>query len=252
MKQDLHSLLLSLDFLPSEIAVYMALLELQLANAASIQKLADISKPRVYDALEALQTRGLITVQVNGKKRLFRAEDPIRLVSYLREKKAKLDTKIEEVEQNIHQFRSVQNDGNEPMMRIFDGKDTEFALFDFLKHAPKQTWFAIHNTEEAYTYFSNKTLKNGRDAYNLDNPSQMIAFGNVYNPRKNGEYRTCTLPDIEMHGDLNIFGKYVVFVRFTPECRTLVIEDRAFADALKTLFKLGWSCASPYSADNVK
>ena len=90
----IKELLKSLKFSEKEAKVYLALLELGSAKAHDIARKTGINRTTVYDLLEILLHRGLISKYKKGALAYFNARDPKYLLSYL-------DREKEEQEKNI-------------------------------------------------------------------------------------------------------------------------------------------------------
>ena len=88
-----NKVLEQLDFSKKEIAVYVALLELDTATASQIAKKTDVNRTSCYDLLDFLIKRGLVSKIKKKNKMYFHAGDPKRLLNYLeREKQDKVHT----------------------------------------------------------------------------------------------------------------------------------------------------------------
>ncbi len=79
---------------PNESAVYDALLKLGLSPAKNILSQTNLHRQILYDALESLKQKGLVSHVVQSNRRYFRAADPKNFLDYFeRREKALLDEK---------------------------------------------------------------------------------------------------------------------------------------------------------------
>lgn len=78
--------------------VYLALLKLGSATAQQIIKESGMHRSPVYDALEKLQERGLVSFVIRDFKKYFQAVSPKKFYSYLEEKKQELTEAMPELE----------------------------------------------------------------------------------------------------------------------------------------------------------
>lgn len=69
----------------SEAKVYLALLELGKVQAGEISKRSQINRTTVYDSLERLIERGLVTYVISANKKIFRPVKPAVLVEKIKE-----------------------------------------------------------------------------------------------------------------------------------------------------------------------
>ena len=79
------------EFLPSnEAKVYLALLSLGSASASEITERCGLHRANVYDCLENLHQKGIITIIVKSGKKFFETVSPDRLKVILAEKKRQI------------------------------------------------------------------------------------------------------------------------------------------------------------------
>jgi sugar-specific transcriptional regulator TrmB len=81
-----------------EIRVYSALLDLGRAPVNKIHEKTGIERRNIYDILNKLIERGLITYVTENKKRSFQISHPNKIIGYIEEKKHDLDKTKKEVE----------------------------------------------------------------------------------------------------------------------------------------------------------
>lgn len=92
------SLLKELGFTEREIKVYLALLELGSSKAGPIAVKSGLPHTKVYDTLDKLIKKGLVSYVVVSKTRYFEATDPKELVHVLDERKRRLSELLRELE----------------------------------------------------------------------------------------------------------------------------------------------------------
>ncbi len=100
-----------------EIKVYLALLELGSSTTGPIVKKSGIAKSIVYQILEKLMQKGLVSHIVNQKTKYFQAADPDKLLQFIEEREKRLrenKTKIEEMlpELLLKQQLTTKNEAN--------------------------------------------------------------------------------------------------------------------------------------------
>jgi len=112
----------------SEAKVYLALLDLGEALAGDISKKAQINRTTVYDSLERLIERGLVTFVISSNRKLFRPVSPDNLLKNLKEK----EKLVEEVLPSLNQIYKRSKEEEET--NIFKGrKGIKSVLNDVLK-----------------------------------------------------------------------------------------------------------------------
>src|SRR3989344_2017367 len=81
-----------------EIQVYMSLVDIGKATAGVITKHANISSSKVYEVLQRLRNKGLVSDVIENGIHTYDATPPERLVTFLEEKKQQLQQSQEAVQ----------------------------------------------------------------------------------------------------------------------------------------------------------
>ena len=105
-----------------ETRVYLAGLELGASSIQNVAKKAEITRPTAYEIVRILQEKGLFRETQQGKKRLFIANSPEKILNILRLQKRELEEKEREFIRIIAALESryALKDGG---MQIFKGKE---------------------------------------------------------------------------------------------------------------------------------
>lgn len=85
----------------NEISVYLALLEIGSSTTGDIIKKSHLHSSRVYECLEKLQSKGLVSYVVKANRKYFEATNPERLIDYLEEKQKNIEEEKSEVKKII-------------------------------------------------------------------------------------------------------------------------------------------------------
>lgn len=123
---------------PNEARVYLALLELGPSLAGKITEKSKVNRRTVYDVLESLIDKGLVSYIVEANRKVFEATDPIRFLELLKER----EKEIEEVLPELKAKRESSKEKQEAT--IFRGKKGIKTIFeDILRY--KENWvFGSH------------------------------------------------------------------------------------------------------------
>jgi predicted transcriptional regulator len=76
----------------AEAVIYPVVLRLKSCTVRDISKESGFHRTNIYDILEQLREKGLITISKQGKTTIYNASDPNNLYELLREKKELLDS----------------------------------------------------------------------------------------------------------------------------------------------------------------
>lgn len=86
--------LISVGFSKNEAKVYLSLLRMGSSTAGGVASKCDIHRTNVYDALDRLTEKGLVTYVYKGNKKFFEAVDPTRIKELLRERLSAIEEAI--------------------------------------------------------------------------------------------------------------------------------------------------------------
>lgn len=227
-----------------EAKVYVAVLELGEATIAKITKKSGIKRSTVYDTLENLKKSGLISQTNKGKRPIFLAENPEKLVSSLEEKKRNL-------EKTLPELLSIMNLlDKKPRIRYFEGLAGVKKVFEDTLRFPDQ---------EILTWFPYPYINLGEDF-----------FWKHYNPEKSKKkiWVRAIVPDTEKNRkfsqdlkekaatqtrfvageafskfdlEIKIYGKTKLGIISYQEDLGIIIESEKIFNGLKAIFEGMWN-----------
>lgn len=245
MAHDFETLLTSVGLLPSEARVYLAALELGPSTVQHIATKAKISRTAAYEAIELLEGRGLVTSVLRGKKRLYAAEDPERLPSYLKEEQQRLGSKIDEMIRHVEAMKLLAG-GIRPTVRMYEGEEALHAFFNHIETVKPEDFAEISNVDDVYSFLDEKSLLAARKAYAWAGVKsyRLLHRGKLRNPRAGAEF--CELPDEwgEFHGNIAIYEDFVTMVTYVGKLVSVIIESKTLADTMRLFFNMSWRMCS--------
>lgn len=129
-----------------EIKVYSALLELGVSSINNIHEKVGMDRRNIYDILNKLVERGLVSYIEENGKRTFKLSNPDKLLSYIEEKKSNLDSVKEEVEKIIPSMQTIfKSEKQELFSEIFRGPEGLKAVWDDMLNYPAIYWIGSGN-----------------------------------------------------------------------------------------------------------
>lgn len=137
-----------------QIDVYEALLRLGPASIRDIASESGINRGTTYEILKQLATKGIVSYFPKGKRRVFQAEDPERLLSLGESKQQALSVAMEQLRKEvIPALKSSQTQFSPGNVRFYEGDDgVELVLRDILDSTAAEP-------ERGYAVISTKTLR---------------------------------------------------------------------------------------------
>ena len=93
----------------TEIKVYLALLSLGATSAGKVFSDTGIHRRNLYDTLNKLVNKGLVTYVKENKIKFFQAKNPENLINYIEEQKSEIEEKKKETQGLIPELKSKFN-----------------------------------------------------------------------------------------------------------------------------------------------
>ena len=105
----LENLLKDIGLTSREIEVYLILLENGSSPVNKIYERTGIHRRNIYDLLNKLVNKGLVSYIIDNNKKYFQPKDPGKLIDYIEEQKARLDSKKYELLASISELKAKFN-----------------------------------------------------------------------------------------------------------------------------------------------
>ena len=106
----------------TEIKIYLALLKLGQSTTTKIVKEAGIHASKVYEFLDKLIQKGLVSYVIKSNKKHFSAAEPEFLKEFLKEKQRGIQEQEKEIEKILPQLKSIRKSGEDIMQSdIYEG-----------------------------------------------------------------------------------------------------------------------------------
>ncbi|MDD5193558.1 MAG: helix-turn-helix domain-containing protein [Candidatus Nanoarchaeia archaeon] len=139
------SILREIGLTEREIKVYVALLELGKTTAGPISSRARLAHTKVYDTLQRLVEKGLVSYIVVSKTKYFQAEDPREIVNILDDRREK----VIEVVKELQYKKKIGLEKQEVVMH--EGYNAVRALFNrIISDLKKSDFYYVFALKESY------------------------------------------------------------------------------------------------------
>ena len=234
-----------------EAKVYFALLEVKIATPTMIVSVAKISASKVYDILQRLIAKGLVSSVLLGKKRQYQAANPERLLEYVKQKEKEFQIQ----EKN---FRRVLPDLQQKYLQTHEEQNTEiFEGIHGIKTIFEKSLAETKKGEMILLLGYPKLASEIFDSYNKDFQQRRATLGirmkAIFNkdawfwkkrePRKMIQCKYLS-EDIVTPAFVIIFNNNVGTIIVTKAQKTCVlIKNKEVADSYRRYFDLLWDQA---------
>jgi sugar-specific transcriptional regulator TrmB len=124
-----------------EVKVYKALLDIGVTSVNNIHEKVGIDRRNIYDILNKLIERGLVSYIEENGKRTFKLASPDKILSYIEEKKSDLDNVKKEISKIIPQMNDIYKSKKEELFaEIFKGPEGMKAVWDDMLNYDNIYW----------------------------------------------------------------------------------------------------------------
>lgn len=226
--------------------VYMAMLEMGQAGMTKIAKKAGLKRPTVYLVIDELNILGLVGEIIKGKKKLYSATHPKRIVELA-------NFRSRQAEDILPELVARQKTSGKPKVRMLEGIEgvrvAYREAFSLLNNKQEGLWmgnvsFLIRNSPEILREY-NILIKKIRDPHIRD-----IVYGGDESKKwvEDMQGRLTKNHQIKYFGDSNNFGMTdqlvigdtVISFSLGKEIFVLIIEGREIAQTQRWLFETIW------------
>jgi len=237
----------------NEVKVYLALLEDGEETSGPLIKKAGINSSKVYESLERLQRKGLVSHVRKTNKRYFRAADPKRLLDYIEEKKRKLEEEKHSIQGIVPQLELIQKktDEEEQEATIYKGlkgyRTILENMLNELKSDGEYYAFASGKLKDVlgpYWYiFQKKKQKYKIKAKCLWDPK--VRNQSTYLKEYVGTGRFIASGSYKSPVDLWIYNDKIIQVSYTTKpIFAVLIKSKGLSRSYKDLFESMWKVAN--------
>jgi HTH-type transcriptional regulator, sugar sensing transcriptional regulator len=240
-----HELLEQAGLSPNEAKLYLILLELGSSLAGEISKKSGINRTNVYDALERLIEKGLVSFVIQSNRKHFQPADPHRIVDYLHEKEKSLQLKAREISKIIPYLKVKQNLGKpQQESTIFKGRQgLKSVTEDILKEGKTLHVFGAEgNFSKLFTHYT--------ENWHLRRASANIKVKIIYNETLRKSKLETTWKNISMRFNTKIYdvpsttwiyADKVAIVIWQNKPIVTLIKSQDVADSYLKFFSFLWN-----------
>ena len=232
----------------NEAIVYIELMKLGSASAGTLIKNTEFHRNIVYDNLEKLIDKGLISYILEGKLKIFQMNSPEMLSSYLEKQQKSLDEKkliANEIQKEAEQqFKSRQNRQESMIYRGIKG--VKLVMNDVLETKKKFISFGgpkISNDIMKKHFWKNFTLKQieAKISSRLLFNSSLREWGKEVSHRFNKIRYLSNI--IEPLTQTIVFGNKTAIIVWKEKPIVTLIIDESVAKSYSEFFQILWKTA---------
>jgi len=238
---DLQRTLVDLGLADREAALYLALLAAGPESMAGIASASGWRRTTLYPRMQRLVKKGIVRVEVFGRRRRYAAITPEELYALHR---ARLE-RVRDLLPRLGAIAAAQRPGTR--VHAFEGREQVIAVYDdFLRErrsGPVLAFVALRATQRALpdfmaTFITRRMRRKVRmRAIMPDTPESQDR--KRHDEEELRETRLIPADRWPFSGDVYIYGNRVAIVS-APELRAVRIESEDIAQTMRAFFELAW------------
>lgn len=226
-----------------EAKTYLAVLELGEGNIGRIVKKSGIKRTTLYDVIESLKKKGLLSMVRRDKRTVYLAEDPRVLEEGLEEKRQKFKKMLPEL-LSIANFLD-----NKPKIRYFEGNEGIKEVYkDALNFSDQEMLAWV--SEEAWDFEDKDFLFNYYIPRRVAKKIWVRAIAPDL-PRMH-EYKAADMKSLRrtrlipadqfpIKVEIDLYGRNRIAVMSFAEKMGMIIESEKMYTTLKSIFEMNWA-----------
>lgn len=246
---DIKSTLEEAGLAGNEVKVYLALLELGSATAGDITKKSGVNRTNVYDALERLIEKGLVSYVIQANTKYFEAANPKRIIKYLDEKNKELERKKKQVQTILPELELKRKLSKEPQeATIYKGKKGLKSVAEDILITKKEllVFGAEGKFVDIFKHYAAQWHMR-RDKLNI--PLKIIFNEKLRKKKSKAEFPMAKLRFndhiYETPATTWIYGNKVAIVVWSEQPITTLIRSKEVAQSYRQFFKILWNDSKP-------
>jgi len=235
-----EQILMDFGLTENEAKVYMGLLKLGSVTAGEITKKSGIHRATVYDILERLTEKGLVSYSIKANRKYFEAVDPNQLLSLLEDKKEKIQSILPE----LLMQRKLSKEPQEAT--IFKGKKGMKSVYeDVLKEAKEILVYGAEGKfkdimQHYFTIWQKRRVK-------ARIPAKIIYSETIRGKRLKEEIKYVKIKYIPKEyatpANTLIYSNKIVIMVWGQEPIATMIRSKEIVTAYTSFFNLLWKIA---------
>lgn len=234
-----------------EAKVYVALLVVGSSTVGPIIKRSGIAHSNIYEILERLTSKGLVSYTVVERTKYYHSTSPSRILEFIDQQDKKIQQSRATYESILPQLNSLIKESKKgENAELFLGIKGVAAAYEVLLEE------IIKGEEGRYFYIYNKErLDQASKVYGLVMPffkKAGIKWRGVCDARYRGQREAAAwrgiiknkYTEFPLPGNIDIYGDKINIVSWSSKPVAVIIRSREVADNLKRYFDAMWETAS--------
>lgn len=232
-----------------EAKLFLLLTELGSSPVSALARKAGVKRTNLYNILEKLSQKGLVTEYERSNVKYFQAIEPKKLIDLQEQEKRNIESNIKNLQEIIPSLEAVKNPmAAPPRVQYFQGEVGLGKLLDQI--LSNESFDAYFNPEIAYNAYPKVVshfLESGNQKQLPIREIMTNTQGNQEYIKKinniNHQYKLLARGRT-LYSDTIIYGNKVSFLSYTGHSFGVVIESEDIVQSQKLAFEIMWESLS--------
>lgn len=256
---EIENILNQIGLSEKETKVYLALLELEYTTVQWIAKKTSLNRTTIYDILETLKAKGLVSFYVKNKIKYFVPAPPEKLSDMLEEKLAREGQLLKKLNEVLPSLNTIYNSKKtKPLIQFFENKEAleEMYLKMYAEGGASEDCFEYaswSDTFDVYPKDMRDRLFEYRKKYKIF--TRQIAVRSEYTEnwikgdyakKRYKEIRLIPNKGFDFGANIEMYNNKMVITMFNRETGLtgFYIESRELYKMLRTAFEFMWDAVA--------
>lgn len=229
----------------NEVKVYLALLDLSSALAGEITKRSGVNRTNVYDALDKLIEKGLVSYVITANRKYFEAASAERIIKYLEEREGEIREKRERVNSILDDLEARRKLSKEPQeATIYKGKKGFISIAEDVLNVKKEllVFGAEGKFVELFTHYA--------EQWHVRRGTSKIPMKIIYNEKSRAKKFKARFPIFHMKFNPHVYntpattwvyGDKVAIIVWSDQTIATLIRSKDVADSYRQFFTILWN-----------
>ena len=233
-----------------EIKVYSAVLQIGISSLNKIHEKTGIERRNIYDILNKLIEKGLISYTIEKGKQTFQSTHPNKIISYLEDKKRDVEKIEQEIKPHLDELIKQFNKSKSSVhAEVFRGNESMKALLKETLNYKEQYWIGGNSGVEStnlkiwFSHWMNERAKKKIWMYDLVDYGTFLEGYEPDKKQKNKKdfYKYCQLPkNLSSPMVILIYGNKVAQILWGEQSFAFVLESEEIKESFMKYFNYFW------------
>lgn len=249
---NISSILESAGLTAGESKVYLALIELNSSSVGAIIQKSGVSASKVYEILNKLIKKGIVSYITDEGKKIYTAQDPGKLIDFLKEQEKKIEESKIAINSIIPELRFKKSEKPfEPTVQVFEGRKGFMSIYETILNELEDggkfyTYTNLAVTLEFENYFRRFNELRQKKKVTMYIVYQKSCWNLKKEKQEERSKRAYYFPKVCMNEDLipttiAINSKACLITMVTDKIVAVLIRNKAMIEGYKKYFKYVWS-----------